>query len=223
MGIMKRHGWAGRAPVATWRKAIHLAALLVGVTGRIGRGQDADGVALDVTQLKTLAQQHEQAGEKQAAADIYEIIMAREPSSRQILAARLAILCAEMGATNKALAWAHEVASANPDPEAYLAGIYEKLGDLTKAQAILKDLVQQEAGSRVMLARFWQLAAVYEKMGQLESSEAMLKRAYEAASSPAEKDCAVARWNQFKQRRETSLDVASPVDPAVPSGSSPMK
>ena len=164
-----------------------------------GYGEGVEPVSMNLQQLKVLAQQHEQAGEKQAAAEAYEVIISRDPSLRGFLAARLAVLYAETGATNQALSWAREAASTNPDPEADLAGIHVKLGDLENARTIFENLVQQEVGGQVMLAHFWQLAEVYEKLGQLDSAESLLKRAYEIAPGPAEKDGALLRWNQFKR------------------------
>ena len=55
-----------------------------------------------------------------------------------VLAQRLVRIYTQEGLTEKALSWAHAVMEQNPEPQAYLAGVYTLLGNLDEARNILE-------------------------------------------------------------------------------------
>ena len=58
-----------------------------------------------------------------------------------VLAQRLVQIYAQEGLAEKALNWAHVVMERNPEPQAYLAGVYTLLGNLDEARNILETTV----------------------------------------------------------------------------------
>lgn len=108
----------------------------------------------------------EQAGRKKEAAERYEAITRTNALARKVLSHRLVTIYADTRETNKALKWAREVMRANPDQQAYVAGIHVRLGDFKQAQVILaREIAANTNETRAVTLR-WQLAEVCQAQGE---------------------------------------------------------
>ena len=81
---------------------------------------------LNIEQLKVVAQQNEQKGQKVKAAAVYEVLVEKAPETRRALMSRLAVLYAESGMTNQALKWAAEASWGGPTPKRTWLGLVRK-------------------------------------------------------------------------------------------------
>lgn len=142
---------------------------------------------------------HEQAGDKVKAAEIYEKIVAQDPTKRFVLAPRLVRLYAESGVTNKALEWAEAVMKTNPDPQAYLAGVQAMLGDWTAARALLEQEIQKSGEARRKLTLLWQLADVLDRQGDRAEARKRLETAVAMAQGTPDEPAARARLEQYRR------------------------
>ena len=134
---------------------------------------------------REMAAAHERAGRKREAAALYETMARTNPAARKVLSHRLVTLYVEMGETNKALEWAHEVMRDNPDPPAYLAAVQARLGQWRESREILeRELAASTNALRGVKLR-WQLAEVYEKEGEGAKARKVLREAADAAKGTA--------------------------------------
>jgi len=137
-----------------------------------------------MTPIETAAQ-HERAGRKKEAAALYEEIARTNTVARKVLSHRLVTIYTESGETNKALAWASEVMKDNPDPQAYLAGVNERLGQTDKAQEILQREIAGNTNSMRAITLRWQFADLCYKTGDSIKARVLLTEAVTAASGTA--------------------------------------
>lgn len=160
-----------------------------------------------VADLKKLAMGYEAVGEKQKAAEAYEQLIKVEPGFKLVLGNRLVKLYAETGQTEKALTWARMVMERNPDPQAYLAGVFAMCGQPKKAKAILGKEIRSVRLPRRKVTLHWQLADILEKEGNLSGAEDALMVAADAARGTPEARAATRRIKVFhgkhKRRGQT--------------------
>jgi tetratricopeptide (TPR) repeat protein len=141
-------------------------------------------------QLSAMAEAREKSGDLLEAAKVYERLIEKYPAKRMVLAQRLVQIYAKEGLAEKALSWAHVVMERNPEPQAYLAGVYMMLGKLDEAKDILEKLVAERKEPRQKLALCWQLAEVYEKRGDIPAAEKTLLESVESAAGSVDEDTA---------------------------------
>ena len=120
---------------------------------------------------------HERAGRKREAAAVYEAMVRTNTAARKVLSHRLVTLYAEAGETNKAVAWAREVMRDNPDPKAYLAAVYGRLGQWKDAQEILEREIASNTNTTRAVTLRWQLAEACEKDGDAVKARKILNEA----------------------------------------------
>jgi tetratricopeptide (TPR) repeat protein len=144
-------------------------ALLFGIVGALHAGEPAPATA---AQLRALAERYEQDGLKGPAAGVYEDLIRVEPESRLVLAGRLVELYIETRQSQKALDWAREVMKTNPEPRAYLAGVYAQLGGYNEARALLEAELEAAATNDVTrrLQLLWQMSDVEARAGHREKA-----------------------------------------------------
>jgi tetratricopeptide (TPR) repeat protein len=141
----------------------------------------------------------ERTGRKLDAAAIYEQMVRTNSTARKVLSLRLVTIYAETGEANKALSWAHEVMRDNPDPQAYLAGVHERLGQRPQARAILeREIVGNTNRTRSVTLR-WQLAEVCREAGDAEKAKRLLTEAAEAAKGTAMEPAAQRRLSALRK------------------------
>ena len=124
-----------------------------------------------------IAAAHERAGRKREAAALYEAMARTNIAARKVLSPRLVTLYVETGETNKALTWAREVMRDNPDPQAYLAAVYGRLGQWKDAREILEREIASNTNATRAVTLRWQLAEFYEKEGDGAKSSRVLNEA----------------------------------------------
>lgn len=88
--------------------------------------------------LKSVAERYARAGQPREAAAAYEQVLQVDTNARAVLAPLLVRLYIESKQPRPALAWARQVMSNTPDPQAYLAGVYEAIGSHREARALLE-------------------------------------------------------------------------------------
>jgi tetratricopeptide (TPR) repeat protein len=84
--------------------------------------------------LKSVAERYARAGQPREAAAAYEEVLQVDTNARAVLAPLLVRLYIESKQPRPALAWAQQVMTNTPDPQAYLAGVYEAIGSRREAQ-----------------------------------------------------------------------------------------
>ena len=140
---------------------------------------------LSFRQLNETAVRFERAGEYANAAAVFEVVLKQRPDAAQVLAPRLVRLYAKAGNEQQAVAWARRVMEDNPDPQAYLAGVYVLLQDYRRAQQILARELVTEKTARRRTALLWQLADVCRHRGAMDEARTCLHRARDVAPSDA--------------------------------------
>ena len=63
-----------------------------------------------------------------------------------------------------------------PDPQAYMAGIGQKMGDLSKARELLEQVVNEPCAPAIRLARCLQLADIYQESGNISAATDLIRR-----------------------------------------------
>ena len=166
----------------------------------------ADSSARTAEQWKREAEARLRAGEKRQAADAYENAVRLEPAARVQLAPVLARLYAETKTADKALGWAKIAMERSPDPQAYLAGVYQSLGQAAQAQSILvRELGKTNAPPRV-LSLNWQLADLQLRQGETNAALATLQKASQAVKGTPDAPRAEKRLQKLKQNSEPHRD-----------------
>ena len=150
--------------------------------------------------LSALAENCERSGDLLGAAAAYERLIERDPTQRMILARRLVQIYAQEGLAEKALKWAHVVMERNPEPQAYLAGVYTLLGKLDEAKDILEKLAAERKEPRQKLTLSWQLAEVDEKRGDIRAAEKTLLESVESVEGNIDETAAWTHICRFYER-----------------------
>lgn len=151
-------------------------------------------------QLKAVAQNYEKAGNKAQAAETYEQIIKADPTTTSLLAPRLVDLYCDTQQPRKAMPWAREVMKTNPDPQAYLASTYARIGMTRESRAILAAELEKTKDPRRKMLLNWQLADTCEKTGDIEAARAALTAASSAAASAPDAAAARKKLDNFGRK-----------------------
>ena len=108
----------------------------------------APGAETSASALKRLGADEERAGHPAAAADAYAALLRLDASSESLLTLRLVELNIAGGRPAEALAWARRAARRHPTPQAYLAGVYARIGQWKEAELLLRQALAQAAGAQ---------------------------------------------------------------------------
>lgn len=157
---------------------------------------------VSIGELTKKAMGHERAGQALEAAKVYEEIARRDPTRKRVVAGRLVKIYATGGVPKKALSWAKVVMETNPQPQAYLAGVYTMLKDHEAARKILEEALEKADETVKKLTLMWQLAGVYEALDQFDKAEARLRAAVELAKGTNHEKAAKKQLDVFLQKRE---------------------
>jgi tetratricopeptide (TPR) repeat protein len=176
--------------------------LLVSATVTSAEKPAATTSATRHSDLTREAMVYERKGDKAKALEAYEAIVAKEPGKKLVLAPRLVRLYAETGVTNKALEWAQVAMQNNPDPQAYLAGVYTLLGDARAARGILDKEIAAASEPRRQLTLRWQLADVLEKEGDVAAAEKTLSEAADKVKGTPDESAAKRRLDHFRAKHQ---------------------
>ena len=149
--------------------------------------------------MKAEAARHEQAGRTLEAARVYERIMQADPTMRTVLPPRLALLYAEAGRAEQALAWAREAMKTNPDPPAYLAGGHARLGQYAEAKGILAEEIRKTGDVRRKIVLHWQLADACAEEGRRQEAERFLRAAADLAAGTVDEQASRRRLRRFRE------------------------
>lgn len=151
---------------------------------------------------KREAEEHLQAGERRQAAEAYESAVRLDPSVRVQLAPVLVRLYAETETSDKALGWAKIAMARSPDPQAYLAGVYQSLGQPSQARALLVcELGKTNAPQRAMSLN-WQLADLQLQQGATNAALVTLQKAVQAVKGTPDELKAEKRFQKLKKSCE---------------------
>ncbi len=159
-----------------------------------------------MAQLKAMAEHYEKSGSKTEAAGTYEQIIKADPTARAVLAPRLVDLYIDSKQLPKAMTWTREVMKTNPDPQAYLAGVYARIGMTKEARAILAEEIKKAREPRRKMLLNWQLADASEKAGDIEAARAALADAAKSVESSPDAPAAQKRSSTFAERHPVGRD-----------------
>lgn len=163
----------------------------------------ADQSSLTAEQWRHEAEARLRAGDKRQAVEAYESAVRLEPGTRVQMAPLLARLYAEIKTSDKALGWAKIAMTRSPDPQAYLAGIYETLGQRVQAASILTgELAKSNAPPRTV-SLSWQLADLQLLQGETNAAITTLEKAVRAVKGTPESAKAGKRLQGIKQRSDS--------------------
>ncbi len=157
----------------------------------------------------------ERAGQTNDAVAAYTLLLQREPALEPTVGPRLVSLLIGSGQQADALVWAARVARRHPEPAAYLAGVYGRLGQWKEAELLLRATLARErdAGKRSRL--LWQLADVQESLGDPEAARFSLTAARDGAPDELTRATAERRLEAARSRK-ASLATPSPGARTVP-------
>jgi tetratricopeptide (TPR) repeat protein len=147
-----------------------------------------------------LATQLERSGRIREAAALYEEMVRTNTTARNVLSHRLVAIYTETGETNMALAWAHKVMRDNPDPQAYLAGVYGRLGQHDKARVILESEIAVNTNATRSITLRWQLAEICDKVGNNKKALKILDEAVIAAKGTRMEPAAKRRFETLSRK-----------------------
>lgn len=136
-----------------------------------------------------------------ATAATLEAEAAQSPAKRDIVARELVKLYAAAGESENALTWARVVMEENPDPQAYLAGVYAMLGQFKEARAILEPEIAVCTEPHRKTTLCWQMADVCENSGDPAGAETALNAAAQASKGLPESSTAERRLTAFRERQ----------------------
>ncbi len=150
--------------------------------------------------LKALAADYEQQGLPLEAASVYERLIEVEPASESILAKRLVQIYAAAGQADNALRWAKVVMQTNPEPQAYLAGVYTEFGNYATATSILTNELARARTKppAIRAALALQLADVQERGGDLTTARITLEQAREDLQGEPEESLVAERLKHMQ-------------------------
>jgi hypothetical protein len=163
--------------------------------------------------LRREAAAHERAHRPREAAAAYEAILRRDDGARRVLTQRLVDLYAEAGDPAAALAWARKAMASRPDPEAYLAGVFAKLGQLKESELLLRETLRGDLASARRVPLLWQLAEVSERQGDGAAAVAALETARDAAAGTPQQAAAAARLEALRERTASDPRTGPPAGP----------
>lgn len=154
--------------------------------------------------LRCRADQAERAGQTNVALQAYARLVERDPSCAQPVMLRLVDLYVANGEAAPALAWAARAAERQPAPQAYLAEVHARLGQLKEAELILCAAVREERDARRSVPLFWQLAEIQVRRGDLQAGAATLVSARESAPDDASKAQCDGRLAALRRRADAA-------------------
>jgi predicted Zn-dependent protease len=126
---------------------------------------------------------------------------AGNPAKRAVVAGELVKLYAKAGESENALTWARVVMEKNPDPQAYLAGVYAMLGQFKEARAILEPEIATATNAHRKVTLCWQMADVCEASGDIAGAEKALNEAVKASSGLPEAYTSEQRLRALRERQ----------------------
>jgi tetratricopeptide (TPR) repeat protein len=165
---------------ANGRHVIFRAVMVFGILINMSAAQAADTGA-----LRARAVTAEREGRRAEAAAAYEELLRLDETSAGVVAPRLVDLYVAEGRPVPALAWAFRVAPKQPDAQAYLAGVYARLGQWTEAALLLGPAAREATNAARRVSLLWQLAEAQTGGGRAREAVATLESAAQAADANA--------------------------------------
>lgn len=142
----------------------------------------------------------DRAGRAVEAIAAYEALLRNDTRFEAVVAPRLVKLYSDRGQAADALAWAARVARRQPAPKAYLAGIYERLGQKQEAELLLRQAISEERAPAQRVPLLWQLADVQEGQGDRDAARATLAGICETIQDAALKRTTIQRLEALRER-----------------------
>jgi tetratricopeptide (TPR) repeat protein len=176
--------------------ASSLLALGTVVSGRAETPR-AEETAEAMMRRATAAERAQRTAEAAAA---YESLLRRDTAFEAVVSPRLVTLYADSGQTAQALSWAVRVSRRQPDPKAYLAGVYARLGQWKESELLLRQAAQGERDPRKRAALQWQLADIQERLGDGPAALATLAGTRDAAPDEEFQRTSVQRLDALRRR-----------------------
>lgn len=171
--------------------------MTLGLVATLCRAEQPDPTLTELARRAAAAEKAALTNDSLAA---YSRLMACDPSMASVIGPRLVELEASRGDPAAALRWAASVAQRHPQPDAYMAGVYARLGQWQDAERMLIQASRRETAPARRIPLLWQLADAQEKQGDSASAQATLTRAIREAASPEQKATAEQRLNALQRR-----------------------
>jgi tetratricopeptide (TPR) repeat protein len=195
-----------RTRLAAWNWGWCLTAL---AAGSLARAAPAGPSAAPEAVLSQAAAA-EVAGRTNEAVEAYERLLASDSSYELIAAPRLVRLYAGAGDARQALSWAARIAPRQPQPKAYLSGVYGLLGQLPEAELLLREAARDERDERQRAQLLWQLAEVQERRGDRANALGTLARARASTSDASLLATTDQRLRDLRGRDASTRQPATP-------------
>ena len=187
------------------------AVTLLACAGAAGAAPAATNAAAYDT-LARRAAAAERDGRLREAAAAYAAMLEHDDAFEPVVAPRLVSLHARMGETAPALAWAARVARRHPEPAAYLAGVYARLGLFPDAEAALRQALREGQDAARRLPLLWQLAETQEQAGEPGAARETLLLARQTAPDDTRRAATARRLDALaaRQRGKPAASAPSP-------------
>jgi len=177
--------------------------LALGLGGVLCRAEPAAPTTdPSVAALAKRAAAAEKNGLTNEAVFAYTQLLERDISLVSVVGARLVELEIARNEPAAALRWAVRVARRHPQPDAYLSGVYARLGQWKESELLLRKALADERAPDRRVPLLWQLADAQERQGELEAARLTLARAVDEAGSAALKTTARQRLASHRQRQD---------------------
>lgn len=188
------------------------AAVLLACAGAAAAPAAADAARTDPSGAAAArrAADAERDGRFREAAAAYAALLEQEAAFEPVVAPRLVSLHTRMGETAQALAWAARVARRHPEPAAYLAGVYARLGLFQDAKAALRQALREAPDAARRLPLLWQLAETQEQAGDPGAARETLHLARQTAPDESRRAATARRIDALAQRTRGEPQASAP-------------
>ena len=143
----------------------------------------------------------ERDGRLRDAVAAYTALLEQDAAAEPVVAARLAELHVRLDEPGPALAWAARVARRHPEPAAFLAGVYARLGLFTDAEMALRQALREAPDAARRLPLMWQLAETQEQAGDSGAARETLRLAQRTAGDARQREATERRLETLRARQ----------------------
>ena len=175
-------------------------ALLLAGAGAVGSAPAATHAAAADT-LARRAAAAERAGRLDDAVAAYTALLKQDTAAEPVVASRLVELHVRLDEPVPALAWAARVARRHPEPAAFLAGVYARLGLFTDAEMALRQALREAPDAARRLPLMWQLAETQEQAGDSGAARETLRLAQRTAGDARQREATERRLETLRARQ----------------------
>ncbi|MDA3924125.1 MAG: hypothetical protein PF904_05445 [Kiritimatiellae bacterium] len=155
----------------------------------------------------------ENAGRTAEAVKTYTKLLTLDTTFEATVAPRLVALYVTLKDPAAALSWAARVARKHPAPQAYLAGVYARLGQWKESELLLRRAAHDEQVTDRRVTLLWQLAEVQENQSDGAAALKTLTDASRTSQTEALRNTSALRLDALRHRLAETRERQQPTRP----------